>query len=85
MKIDNFYGNARVIRIENHYAYGNEKTRIVLSYYDTLHDNITKRFFHKKRITTIIFFCIGEIALTQNFWTTQHFQKMGRLRKNEKA
>ena len=29
-KTENYknYGNARVIRIENHYAYGNEKTRL---------------------------------------------------------
>lgn len=85
MKFDNFYGNARVIRMKNHYAYGNEKTRIVLSYYDTLHDNITKRFFHKNRPTTIIFFAWEKMAPTQNFWTTQHFQKMRRLRKNENA
>ena len=60
MKIDNFYGNARVTQIENHYAYGNEKSRIVLSYYHTLHDNITKRFFHKNCQTTIKFFCMGK-------------------------
>jgi hypothetical protein len=45
MKNYNFYGNARVTQIENHYAYGNEKSRMFSSYYDTLHDNITKRFF----------------------------------------
>jgi len=60
MKIDNFYGNARVIRMKNHYAYGNEKSRIHFSYYHTLHDNITKRFFHKNRLTTINFFCMGK-------------------------
>lgn len=45
MKNCNFYGNARVTRIKNHYADGNEKSRMFSSYYDTLHDNITKRFF----------------------------------------
>jgi len=60
MKNCNFYGNARVTQIENHYAYGNEKTRFHFSYYDTLHDNITKRFFHKNRLTTINFFCMGK-------------------------
>lgn len=75
MKIDNFYGNARVIRIENHYAYGNEKTRIVLSYYDTLHDNITKRFFHKKRLTTIIFFCMGKNGSYAKFLDYATFSK----------
>ena len=43
----NFYGNARVTRIENHYAYGNEKTQMFSSYYQALHDNITKRFYEK--------------------------------------
>ena len=60
MKIDNFYGNARVIRMKNHYAYGNEKSRIHFGYYHTLHDNITKRFFQKKRPTTIKNFCMGK-------------------------
>jgi len=41
---DIFYGNDRVTRIENHYAYGNEKTQMFSSYYQALHDNITKRF-----------------------------------------
>lgn len=48
MKNYNFYGNALVTQIENHYAYGNEKSWMFSSYYDTLHDNITKRFFLKK-------------------------------------
>ena len=60
MKIDNFYGNARVIRMKNHYAYGNEKSRIHFGYYHTLHDNITKRFFQKKRTTTTKKFCMGK-------------------------
>jgi len=60
MKIDNFYGNARVIRMKNHYAYGNEKSRIHFGYYHTLHDNITKRFFQKKRQTTIKKICMGK-------------------------
>ena len=60
MKIDNFYGNARVIRMKNHYAYGNEKSRFHFSYYHTLHDNITKRFFHKNRPTTIKKNCMGK-------------------------
>ena len=60
MKIDNFYGNARVTWIKNHYADGNEKSRFHFSYYQALHDNITKRFLWKKRPTTIIFFCMGK-------------------------
>jgi len=62
MKNCNFYGNVRVTQIENHYAYGNEKTRVDFSYYDTLHDNITKRFFDKNRLTTIQNFCMGKNA-----------------------
>ena len=53
MKIEEFHGNPRVTQIKNHYAYGNEKSRLHFSYYHTLHDNITKRFFHKNRSTTI--------------------------------
>ena len=60
MKNCNFYGNARVTRIKNHYADGNEKSRMFSSYYDTLHDNITKRFFQKKRPTTIKKNCMGK-------------------------
>ena len=60
MKNDNFYGNARVIRMKNHYAHRNKKSRFYFGDYHTLHDNITKRFFQKKRLTTIIFFCMGE-------------------------
>jgi hypothetical protein len=60
MKNCNFYGNARVTRIKNHYADGNEKSRMFSSYYDILHDNITKRFFQKKRQTTIKKNCMGK-------------------------
>ncbi len=60
MKNCNFYGNAHVTRIKNHYADGNEKSRMFSSYYDTLHDNITKRFFRKKRPTTIKKNCMGK-------------------------
>jgi len=44
MKIEEFHGNTRVTRMKNHYADGNEKSRLHFSYYHTLHDNITKRF-----------------------------------------
>ena len=60
MKIYNFYGNASVTQIKNHYADGNEKSRFHFGYYQALHDNITKRFFHKNRPTTINFFCMGK-------------------------
>lgn len=85
MKIEEFYGNARVTQIKNHYAYGNEKSRLHFGYYHTLHDNITKRFFHKNRQTTIKKIAWGKTAPTQKTLTTQHFQKMGRPRKNENA
>ncbi len=60
MKIDNFYGNARVIRMKNHYAHRNEKLQFHFGYYHTLHDNITKRFFWKKRLITRKNFCMGK-------------------------
>jgi hypothetical protein len=60
MKIEEFHGNPRVTQIKNHYAYGNEKSRLHFSYYHTLHDNITKRFFHKNRPTTIKKNCMGK-------------------------
>jgi hypothetical protein len=60
MKNCNFYRNARVTQIKNHYAHGNEKTQFHYIYYHTLHDNITKRFFHKNCPTTIKKFCMGK-------------------------
>jgi hypothetical protein len=75
MKNCNFYGNAHVTQIENHYAYGNEKSRMFSSYYDTLHDNITKRFFQKKRPTTILFFCMGKNGSYAKFLDYAPFSK----------
>ena len=75
MKIDNFYGNDCVTQIKNHYAYGNEKSRMFSSYYDTLHDNITKRFFQKNRPTTIKFFCMAKNGAYAKFLDYATFSK----------
>ena len=73
---DKFYGNARVIRIENHYAYGNGKTQMFSSYYQALHDIITKRFFHKNRHDYHKTFLHGEKwLLRKNFGLRNIFKK----------
>ncbi len=42
-------------------------------------------FFKKNALLPYFFFAWEKMAPTQKIWTTQHFQKIGRLRKNEKA
>jgi hypothetical protein len=42
-------------------------------------------FFEKNALLPYFFFAWEKMAPTQKIWTTQHFQKIGRLRKNEKA
>ena len=85
MKNDNFYGNARVIRMKNHYAHRNKKSRFYYGDYHTLHDNITKRFFQKKRLTTIIFFCMGKNGHYAKNLDYATFSKNGSPTQNENA
>lgn len=85
MKNDNFYGNARVIRMKNHYAHRNKKSRFHFGDYHTLHDNITKRFFQKKRLTTIIFFCMGKNGHYAKNLDYATFSKNGSPTQNENA
>jgi len=51
--------------------------------YDTLHGFIPTRFSLKNRSTTLKKISMGKIGDYAKILTTQHFQKMRRLRKNE--
>jgi len=53
------------------------------SNYDTLHGFIPKRFSPKNRLTTLKKISMGKFGDYAKSLTTQLFQKMRRLRKNE--
>jgi hypothetical protein len=51
--------------------------------YDIIHDFITTRFSLKNRLTTLKKISMGKIGDYAKILTTQLFQKMRHLRKNE--